>query len=854
MTGSNLAGLIAQMRERQPQLVDLAAHVSLTVSVDRAFLRKARLRFLPRTTAGLEADLWFSPLVDAAGSQVLILDPEAAELLRENLAQHSPALLQEVRDFTVEEHASAPLVVRLYEELLWSGFSSVEAADRHVTRHAARVLETVSGEGVPPVVADDMGRWALHYASRLPTHLLSRDDVWRIQVASCERLGLELPEDPAERPTTVTTQARARVQHDMAVGVEAQSDGIVLSRPPTSGARILHARGTMHKVRIDAQSSLAHRVEPIRLDLLDGQSMHLPFTVVQRISPEGDLLMSLSHPGTALAIAVADYTGTSRDAAHCAVLLSDGSIVLHGGDGSESGRIPEQGARTTRSGMELSPDGTEVSYVQNGIRQYHPLRPSTGTERWRDDRAEPLPDGPPTALQATARDVDVVVRATADGRILATSATLPGRPTTLDIGQAPWEVTSLAVSADGRWAAAVGNDSLLLELPIVPGGRPRETRVHFCANQIFAVGDGGWVIAGSGGPVELSTEDGRGYRVMPDIEPPTDADGLPTWSRCCVLAETPIAQMDAVASIPGVDCLVVQLIRVTAQEQTEFTHRLAAAHRHGVRVVVGIDLASSQADAVDAVRTWLEQDVDGLLLSGTVGTPAVVLDDVRHLLDGYDDRLLVGTSALPADRRSAFHVVPASALLSTLGFAMRSRGVGGGASEQAMSQLRYEIGDTFSASPREVQRGTSFQWALDLPPALPQALRMLAASILLALPGCPVLPGSMLLEVVADGLPLRSLLELRRNHLALSRGDCRVLDAGPSQVLAVARGHGDDQVLCLVNVGHIQTTAEFGPGQLGPTARLQDLLGGSVITVPDRSPLTLPMAAGSVRWFRRLAQ
>lgn len=854
MTGTDPAELISRLKRHRPQMVELASYVSLTVSVDRAFLRKARLRFLPRTAAGLEAELWFSPLVEAAGSRALLLDPEASEHLRRDLAQRSPQLLQQVREFTVAEHTRAPLVVRLYEELLWSALQTTETVDTHARHHADRVLRMVSGEGVAAAVADDTGRWALHYARRLPTHLLGRDDVWRIQVASCERLGLGLPDDPAGGRTGVTVQARARVQHTLAIGVTARSDGIVLSRPPASGARILHAQGTRHKVRLDAVSSLAHTAEPIRLDLLDGQSVHLPFTVVQRTGPDGDLRMSLSHPGSALEVAVADYTGSDPSAAHCAVLLPDGTIVLHGGDGSESGRVLAESPLTTRSDLVLSADGTTVSYVQNNVRHHRSLRPGVHTTA--DPTVENVQGSSSsstgtdaTTVASRARDGSMDVRATTDGRILATSTAFPGRRTTRLIGQAPWRVSSLAISADAQWVAVVGNDSLLMELPLAPGRRPRETQLRFCATRVFAGGDGGWVIAGTGGPVGLNTEEGRSYRIMPEVDPAVGVS--PTWGYGCVLVDTPVAQMDVLTDIPGVDCLLVDLNRASGQEHDEFALRLVEAHRRGVRVVCGLDVSDAQEEVLDAVCHWLDQSADGLRLAGSVG--AAILNDVRHLVDGYDDRMLLCAPSQPSDRRNEFHVVPASPLVSTLGFALRSRTMAGGAFEQAMTQLRREIEDAFSASFRTLREGRVFQWGLELPPALPQSLRKLAVAILLSLPGCPVLPGRMLLED-GGGLALRRLLELRRNHLALSRGDCLVVDVGTAYVLAVARRHGDDAVLCLVNVAHIPTTVEFRPGQLGATTRLQDLFDGSVLALSDETSLTVPLTAGSVRWFRCIAQ
>ncbi len=858
------AETIAHLSRTRPDLVELATCVSLTISVDHGFLRRARLRFLPRTSAGLEAELWFSALVEAAGSQSLLLYPEAAEHLRTDLARRSPRLLRDIRDFTAAEHARAPIVVRLCEELIWSGMHPADGAEPEVARQADLVLRTVSGQDTAEGTADDMGRWVLHYAHRLPRHLQGRDDVWRIQVASCERLGLDPPQDPVGRPATVTAEARARVQHTLTVGVTARSDGIVLSRPPAGGARILHAKGTRHKVRIDALSSLTHKPDPIRLEVLDGRSVHLPYTVVQRIGPDGDVRMSLSHPGAALDVAVCDFTGTSAEAAHCAVLLPDGTIVLHGGDGSESGRLAPDTTPGARSGLALSADGSVVSYVQDGVLHHRPVRVGATSWTGQDERsASPVPSEVTAGPGARSRDGQVSVRATADGRILATSAGPYGEPTTRQIGQAPWQVTSLAVSGPRRLVAAVGNDATLLELPfpatsLVSGDRTVnqwETLLRFCADRVFAMGDDSWVVAGGGGPVELSTEDGRAYRVLPDIERAAETPAVPAWSRGCVVVEAPVALMAALAAMPGVDCLAADAPRaVGAGEPDYLAQHLAAARRQGVRVVVGVDVSAPGDEVLDVLVHWLDQDVDGVRLTGAEGVGAALLEDVRHLLDGYDARLLL-CAAPPADPpRGVFHVLPASALVSALGFAVRSRSMPGGAFEQALAQLRSEIESTFAPASRPARQVKPAEWGLGLPPALPPAARRLAAAILLSLPGCPLLPGRMLLDDAGAGPALRTLLELRSNHLALTRGLCEVLDAGSPQVLAVLRRYGDDAVLCLVNVAQIPTTAVLDPRRLGGTARLQDALDGSDLALPEGASVPLPMAAGSVRWFRMPAR
>jgi hypothetical protein len=907
--------LIGELRRREPQLVALAECVSLAVNVDWAFLRRARLRFLPESTAGLEADLCFSPLVEAAGGRALLLDPEAAGALRSELKERSPELLRAVRAFTSEEHARAPRIVRLCEELLWSELSPTTTVKRHVSRYAGQVLRALAGDGAESTAAaDDVGRWTLHYVCRLPDSALRREDVWHLRVASCERLGVEPPPDPDPVPdpdrvrgyASAVTGARRLVHHPVPVGVVARSDGIVLSRPPAGGSKTVHAGGTRHRVRLDVSSSLAHASEPVRLELDGGRTLQLPFTVVQRIGVAGELEMSLAHPGAALDIAVSRHLGTSPDAAHCAVLLADGTVVLHGGDGSETRRLPPEATPTARGRLALSADGTLVSYVQGGRMHHEPLRGGRISRpgEFADERGQ-LADATGVTGQAlfwgrttaTARTADgrTVVQAAADGRVRA----VPSGPgdggvdPVLDVGRAPWQVSSLAVSADGQRVAAVGNDSLLIEWPLVSGADPRETRLRFCATRIFAAPGGSWVVAGSGGPMELSTEDGRRYRVTPDTALPPDDDGVPAWSRGCALVATRGGEIAAASEIPGVDCLAVPVRFYRPGAGGEFESWLAAAHGREARVVADLDVSlSGEAEVLDKSCALLDHGFDGLRLLGAETLDEALLDDVRHLTEGYDERvLLYGPSAHGTPEPSGISPTRPALMLASSLLTVIDGGDSGDAGESGdgaesgdadesgdggfrlrMSTLKLWIERTFMAPPATT---STYRWGLQLPAPRPREAERLAAAVLLSLPGSPVLPlglltgdrsdpdsaplaapGSDVAPAPArapDPTPLGSMLELRRNHLALTRGECRLLDLPAVGVLALLRRHGDESVLCLANLASHAAEAEIDSAVLGEPARLLDLFDGSALG-SGRRVVRVPLAPGTVRWFGLPAQ
>ncbi|RAJ71913.1 maltogenic amylase-like enzyme [Streptomyces sp. Amel2xB2] len=933
-TERHMAAMVEQLERGQRQLVALAECVSLAAHLDWTFLRRARLRFLPSSTAGLEADLCFSPLVEAVGGRALLLDTEAAEALRSRLMTRSPRLLRRIRDFTAEEHARAPRIVRFCEELLWSDLSGSPTARTDVARSARQVLRALAAEGPDGPersevtrqtedddrAADDLGRWALHYVARLPERILLHDDVLHVQVASCERLGLEPPPDPfdVERPAPGVSAARALVQRPVAVGAVAQSDGIVLSRPPAAGAKRIHAGGTRHRVRLDVTSPLAGRPEPVRLELDAGRSLRLPFTVVQRIGPAGELEMSLAHPGAALDVAVADRPGADPSAAHCAVLLADGTVVLYARDGTETRRVPPEARTGPRTGpgpergpgpgpgpgpadrtrVALSADGTVLSYVQDGRTYREPVRAGGEFSRSRasgesgdvfgDEQGQfttSMGQAVWNRTTATARTADgrTVVQAGADGRVRAVPSG-PGlgpgdgdRGTTpvRDIGQAPWQVSSLAVSADGQRVAAVGNDALLIEWPLLTGADPRETRLRFCAARVFAGAAGSWVVAGAGGPLELSTEDGRRYRVTPDPEYRPDDDGVPAWGRGCALVAADGGQIATASQLPGVDCLAVPAHSYGAGAEGQSASWPAAAHSRGVRVVADLDVSlGGEADVLETSGALLDQGFDGLRLVGAEAVDDDLLDDVRHLIEGYDDRLLLyGSSAHvaaepPDTARTPPALMLSRSLLSVLdddghGYGTGTgtgRGYGNGLGDDdgpgdggfpaRMSTLKLWIERALT---RTSPTGSSDRWTLELGAPRPRETERLAAAVLLSLPGSPVLPFTALPGGGPDPVPLGTILDVRRNQLALSRGECRLLDLPAPRVLALLRRHGDESVLCLVNFAPHPADAEIDSAVLGRPARLLDLFDGSALDAGGMV-VRVRLRPASVRWFGLLAE
>ncbi|GAA0597904.1 hypothetical protein [Streptomyces crystallinus] len=934
---------IPQLAHSRPHLVRLAECLSLAAGVERPLLRRARLRFLPRSAAGLEAELWFSPLVEAASEHSLLLDPAAASVLRRRLARRPRQFVQDVRDMTVEAHLGAQPVARWFEDLLWADLFPATSTPEHIGEQLRRVLRAVTATGH---AGDETGRWALHYVPRLPSGVRRYDDAWRIQVASCERLGLAPPQDAFARPPGTTASARALVQRDLPVGVLARSDGVVLSRPPVDGARTVTVPG-VRTARVEAASVLAPRSAPVLLELAEGQSVHLPFAVVQRLSASGEPLLGIAHAGGAQEVAVA--SGAVAEGVRYAVLLGDGTIVLHGDDGGERGRVP--GGATARGSLSLSTEGAALAWteeggaityeVASGQRQLHgparlvrfPADRGAGLVRLSfEDGGLLLPrrrvvldiglheDRPVRALWLSADEEWMVLvkesgelwtygpgleEWSLDSNVVAVAGSPDGAflvwahasgkvyerfsgdtgTTSTDYGTTPWQVTSLAVSTDGQRIAAVGGDSRLMLWERASGSSvPRELRLGFCADRVFALPDGEWAVSGTGGPVELTMDDGRQYVITPDTEALSDPADVPAWLRGEVIAEvragrdpvTFVGLAETMASIraAGVTCLAIGPITPFVRRDVAgiprddeipdslgdfggFVSLLMSAHHHGVRVIVDVDLAVSQgADAtvpvgwiLDSMRQWLDYDADGLRLLDGHGLPVDVLTEVRHLLEGYEDRVLIGMrtteppSTAVADfggtepNGAACHVVVPDVL----------GGFGTGVSYSAGLETALVGGP----QPLMATARPEPQWGHVLSDGLGPEQQAWALRILLCLPGCPVVPLSLLLSQDPE---VAAMLELRREHLALSRGDVDQQDLLPADLLTLVRRHGDETVLCVANLGTVRVSAHVHPRDLRGLgeARLVDLLDGTVVPRSDDGSASLSVEGGAVRWYALL--
>jgi len=174
--------LLADVRERQPEVVALAAVVALTPRVEPLLLRNARLEFAPGLEAETEFRLWFSPLIHARSSADFVLRHGVARLLANELLGQDEPPCEAVWDFTRRHTRHWPPLARLERDLryfvlrgekdnLKVGLREVlkrihderdEAARLDLARWAKKNLPVIVGAGHAPEEA----RLLAHYAAQ----------------------------------------------------------------------------------------------------------------------------------------------------------------------------------------------------------------------------------------------------------------------------------------------------------------------------------------------------------------------------------------------------------------------------------------------------------------------------------------------------------------------------------------------------------------------------------------------------------------------------------------------------------------------------------------------------------------
>jgi tetratricopeptide (TPR) repeat protein len=232
VTPESVGSAVAALEKKNKLAVTLGGLVSLAVHVEPELLRYMRLRFLPRSDASAEADLWFSPLVQARSRQGMVFLPEAAAELRKQLATRKD--LDEIYRALRRVHQGLPPLLELEETLTFMALSGRTAAE--LDDALAPVLAAMVQE---PRRKSDLSSWAIRALARQPEHVRRRTNAWLLGLAASAHLraapalGVAPPDDLA---VIAAPELLPPPDEDLTLEVRRSQDWIEISAGPRAGA------------------------------------------------------------------------------------------------------------------------------------------------------------------------------------------------------------------------------------------------------------------------------------------------------------------------------------------------------------------------------------------------------------------------------------------------------------------------------------------------------------------------------------------------------------------------------------------------------------------------------------------
>ena len=188
---SDVRQYIDYLQMEQPTMVHLARLVACAVRVDPPLLRAMRQQFLPETDAGLEADLWFSHLVQHRSADGIVLYGPVADALREDLAAQAPEQYETSWLVLETMHRHLDPALRLEEEVAYLAFSQKPGAEertRALIKAAVRAMVHEDRKGLV--------NWAARALPRFPARLLVHEETAMLAAGTSLRLEGDLPGVP----------------------------------------------------------------------------------------------------------------------------------------------------------------------------------------------------------------------------------------------------------------------------------------------------------------------------------------------------------------------------------------------------------------------------------------------------------------------------------------------------------------------------------------------------------------------------------------------------------------------------------------------------------------------------------
>lgn len=292
--------LIAEKASTHPQMIALAEAASLAARIETELLRMLRLKLLVGTDAGIEADLFFSDLVEVRSPIEIRLTPEAANALRQRLAKRDKDFLEAARETICAAHDKSPPSIKLIDELTWLAVTKPPTDARAEIEAKLRPL-------VRAAIHDKQTQLAT-WAARLYTDVapeIAETESWRtlawIDPATAKTIpGLALPETIGQWLQTVIGELITEV---MDIGVLVEAHAIILSVRADEADYLINIPAGDHlslrtSVGLDADETWTsfswipgkeYRLPasrfPVKLGTLTGQTYTVPLRIIDLGAP-----------------------------------------------------------------------------------------------------------------------------------------------------------------------------------------------------------------------------------------------------------------------------------------------------------------------------------------------------------------------------------------------------------------------------------------------------------------------------------------------------------------------------------------------------------------------------------------
>ncbi|TWU06482.1 type VI secretion system contractile sheath large subunit [Stieleria varia] len=250
----NASGRILRSLGRLPtDVAELAVVLSLTHRIPRSLLRRARMRLCPTLSPAVEAELWFSGLVQSRSSDSIILHPDCvAELQRRLIAS---GRLDEVWRFLQSSHAERPTLAGLHERLSYLALKRTDDARDDFDAAIASVLKTVLEER-----RQGIAQWAISSLPRIPAdwnpgrmNLLqevSQQCIARSASDSDTRSDWGSSQTPLPSESILSSEHQMLLSKEttmVELGIRVAGDSLRLSEPPEPGDEVLHIPDSSHR-------------------------------------------------------------------------------------------------------------------------------------------------------------------------------------------------------------------------------------------------------------------------------------------------------------------------------------------------------------------------------------------------------------------------------------------------------------------------------------------------------------------------------------------------------------------------------------------------------------------------------